>query len=189
MPPGSYRGRRLDFSQFTAARFQPQLFLDDFRRSLGCGFSALALLTGVYPEMIVMEHPRPHCSDAFMLGFLRRQGCRTWRLTQCALTWSEDGIRNNHVLLLSQLFRRNEGTWVVACDGMAYHNFQMYALDVLSLLNKPVLSAYLVIHPDWRNPEPAPPPADPATDTKKKWLSWQLLRPKTNSRRGPKATG
>ena len=31
-----------------------------------------------------------------------------------------------------------------------YHNFQSYALEVLSFLNKPILSAYLVVHPKWR---------------------------------------
>ena len=34
-----------------------------------------------------------------------------------------------------------------------YHNFQSYALDALSFLNKPILSAYLVVHPKWRRHE------------------------------------
>jgi hypothetical protein len=53
-------------------------------------------------------------------------------------------------VLISQLFRPNEGTWGVIFNWTYYHNFPSYALDALSFLNKPILSAYLVAHPKWQ---------------------------------------
>ncbi len=59
-------------------------------------------------------------------------------------------IGSDHVLLISQLFRREEGTWGVVFGDFYYHNFSAYDLSTLSFLNKPILSAYLVAHPKWR---------------------------------------
>ena len=85
-----------------------------------------------------------------MMRFLRRRGFRTLRLTQCTLSQASADVGTGHVVLLSQLFRENEGTWIVLFNGICYHNFDSYSLDQLSFLNKPILSAHLVIHLDWR---------------------------------------
>ena len=55
----------------------------------------------------------------------------------------------DHVLLISQLFRREEGTWGIVFGDFYFHNFGIYSLSTLSLLKKPLLSAYMVIHPKW----------------------------------------
>jgi hypothetical protein len=147
---GSYRGRRVDFSNYAASFFNPYLFSGSARSVVGCGASALALLTGTAPEAIAKKNRGAHYSDGFMVRFLRDQRFRVLRLTLCNLSAATPKIGTAHVVLLSQLFRRNEGTWGVIFNWTYYHNFQNYALDALSFLNKPILSAYLVAHPKWQ---------------------------------------
>jgi hypothetical protein len=85
-----------------------------------------------------------------MRRFLRRRGFRTLRLTQCNLSENLSRIGTGHVLLVSQLILRNEGTWGVIYNHQFYHNFALYDLEPFSFLNKPILSAYLIVHPKWR---------------------------------------
>ena len=148
MEKGSYTGRRVDFGKYATSCFTPHLFGREWRR--GCGACALALLTGETPEVIARKNNSPHYSDEFMLRFLRARGFSVLPLTWCNLSASKLRINNEHVLLLCQLFTKNEATWLVMHNELCYHNFEVYTPTILSLLNKPVLSAYLVIHPKWR---------------------------------------
>ena len=153
-------GRRVDFSEYAASVFNPYLFHGSYRSQRGCGASALALLTGVAPEIIASENGRPHYSDHFMLQFLRAREFRTLHLTPRNVTTATKPIGTQHVVLLSQLFKKDEGTWGVLFGDTYYHNFGLYALTTLAFLNRPLLSAYVVIHPKWQlNPptnEPMP---------------------------------
>lgn len=162
MEKGTYTGRRVDYGRYVAAVFTPYLFSDHIRALMGCGASALALLTGVPPEIIAgQNHQQRHYSDAFMAGFLRRRRFNVMPLTQCGVSASDSTLGQSHVVVLSQLFRKNEATWGVLFGGMFYHNFEIYHLDSFAFLNKPILSAYLLSHPNWRlgqrtKIEPAP---------------------------------
>ena len=98
-----------------------------------------------------------------MVQFLRRRGFSVLPLTQCTVSASDSLLGNSHVLLLSQLFRKHEATWGIIFDGVYYHNFDLYYLDKLSFLNKPVLTAYVISYPLWRldqlpRPKPTPVP-------------------------------
>lgn len=150
MQKGNYTGRPVNFTSYVASCFTPHLFAGPLANGIGCGASALALLTGVLPALIASRNGSRHYSDKFMLGHLHERGFTVLPLTQCNVTASTSEIGNQHVVLLSQLFRRNEATWGVIFNERYFHNFETYALDALSMLNKPVLSAYLVFHPRWR---------------------------------------
>lgn len=150
MEKGTYTGRRVDFSKYAAAVFTPHLFGDSIRAYMGCGASALALLTGVSPEVIAKHNRnRAHYGDTFMVRFLRRRGFTVLPLTQCSISASATTLGKSHVILLSQLFRKNEGTWGVIHGDLFYHNFDLYYLDTFAFLKKPILSAYLLSHPNW----------------------------------------
>jgi len=132
------------------AFFNPFLFAGASRALCGCGAAALATLTGALPERIAARNGRAHYADDFMCRFLRKQGFTIVPLTLCKVSVAKTRLGNNHVLLLSQLFRRNEGTWGIIFNTTYYHNFQVYSLEALSLLNRPVLTAYVTWHPKWR---------------------------------------
>jgi hypothetical protein len=154
---GTYNGRRVDFSRYATSCFTPYLFTGSARTRLGCGACALALLTGVRPEAIAARNGGPHYPDDFMVRFLRTRGFKVLRLTMCNLSARASKLGNAHVILISQLFRKNEGTWGVIHNGLFYHNFSSYNLETMAFLNQPILSAYLIVHPRWRFdlPEPA----------------------------------
>jgi hypothetical protein len=151
--------RRVDFSPYAASVIILHLFQEPFATTIGCGASALALLTGEAPEGIVALNGRPHYSDRFMLRFLRARGFRLRRLCPQVVTRAKRPIGEKHVILVSQLFKPEEGTWGVVFGGRFYHHFEAYSFDSLSLLNKPLMSAYLVTHDRWRpRPKPERPP-------------------------------
>jgi hypothetical protein len=130
--------------------FNPYLYTGSIRGRLGCGVTALALLTGIAPENISCKDRCGHHPDEFMVDFLRNAGYEVLELTLCNLSTGSTLIDREHVILLSQLFRKNEATWGVIHNGWYYHNFTIYSVETLSFLNKPILSAYLVLHPRWR---------------------------------------
>lgn len=148
MEKGRYTGRRLDFSRYAVSCFNPHLF--QFRVGLGCGAAALALLSGVAPDHITVRNGSKHYSDRFMCRFLREHGFEFLTLTQCRVSSALVQIGKGHVVLVSQLVLRNEGTWGVLHNEYFFHNFSIYGVEATSFVNKPLLSAYLVTHPRWR---------------------------------------
>lgn len=160
MEKGSYRGPRVDYSHYAVSCFVPHLF--SLRSGTGCGPSALGLLTGVAPDQIKRRHNQAHYSDRFMTTFLGQHGFEVLKLNQCIVSRNDSFIGASHVILISQLFSRNEGTWGVIFGGAYFHNFRVYVLDELSMLNKPILSAYLVCDPRFRLAKKFPAqPANP----------------------------
>ncbi len=131
------------------SQFAPHLFCHSASIGLGCGVSTLALITGIPPERLAKSHPAKHCTDAFMVGLLRKRGYRVLPLTPRKLVGARLKVGCGHVILLSQLFSETEGTWGVIFADIYYHNFRAYELSQLSFLNRPILSAYLVVHPNW----------------------------------------
>jgi hypothetical protein len=174
----------LDFSPFAASFFAPHLYGGSARSALGCGATALAMLTGELPERISLQNRKAHFSDGFMLRFLRARGFRTLRLTPALIVQAKAPIRPDHVLLVSQLFQRGEGTWGIVFGGMYYHNCETYHLSTFSFMNKLILSAFLVLHPKWRvgfaakveRPKPVPKGLRLTIDGLRKHAKFSWLR-------------
>lgn len=137
MDRGKYTGRRVNFSLYATACFKPFLFSAATDALSGCGASALALLTGIPPAQFVPKNGEKHYSDAYMLRCLRHHGFRVLQLTQCNLSHAMGRITGRHVLLLSQLFRKNEATWLVHFNTVCYHNFDAYTLERCPSLTSP----------------------------------------------------
>lgn len=165
----------MDISPFAASFFAPHLFCGDVRSGLGCGASALALITGIAPEHIATKNGKAHYSDRFMTRFLRNRNYRLLRLTPDLVSRTKSEVGPDHVLLISQLFRQKEGTWGVVFGDAYYHNFSVYSLSNLSFLNKPILTAYLVLHPKWRL-NASPQGSEPKLPAKSQRLSLGSLR-------------
>lgn len=142
---------RVDFEKYAVSLFSLHLFCGTHNSLAGCGACALPLVTGVPPGTIAVKNDNlNHYADDFMVRFLRQQRFKILRLMQCNLSAARNDIENEHVVLLSQLFKRNEATRGVLFGGMYYHNFSIYSLGAFSMLNKPVLSAYVIHHPKWQ---------------------------------------
>ena len=139
-----------DLKAYEVSQFAPHLFCHPASVGLGCGLSTLALITGIPPERLAASHPAKHCSDNFMVGFLRKRGYRVLPLTPRKLIGARLKVDRKHVILLSQLFSQTEGTWGLIFAEFYFHGFQAYELSALAFLNRPILSAYLIIHPSWR---------------------------------------
>jgi hypothetical protein len=147
-----YKGRRADFDPFAASVFAPHIFTGRERARVGCGAVTLACLTGIPPERIAAKNRGPHYSDRFMLRFLKRRGFRVMKLSPIRMTSARNKVRSEHVILVSQLLYDYTATWGVIFDSLFFHNFKSYDLSTLALLNKPIISAYLVVHPSWQFP-------------------------------------
>jgi hypothetical protein len=76
----------------------------------GCGATALATLTGIPPEIVAKRNGRAHCSDHFMRRFLKEHGFGIVPLTFCNVSMVSTRLGDQHMLLISQLLRRNEAT-------------------------------------------------------------------------------
>lgn len=151
MKNGHYSRKPTDFSKLTCNVFQPSFFFDGTNRMSGCGPSALGLLTGVAPLAILEKNRwKPHCSDNFMVKFLRQHKWRVFEITKCNLTNTasrgeyEGLLKPNHILLTSQLVLKNEASWFVYWNSIQYHNFDMTNATFSSLACFPILSAYIL---------------------------------------------
>lgn len=166
----------MDFSRYATACFNPFLFSSRENASGGCGASALGLLTGIRPANFTPKNGVKHYSDSYMLFCLRHHGFRVFRLTQCNLSHATSGVSDRHVLLLSQLFRKKEATWIVLFNSICYHNFDAYSLEALSFINKPLLSAYVLYHPKWQMTSGTPVKPLPMSKASRSGVSWASIR-------------
>lgn len=148
MENGSYEDP-VDFAAFAVRKFVPHLFTHQLLAHCGCGANTLALLTGEAPWKIVPY--RKHWPDEYLLKYLRKRGWKTHRITKYNVTKSEFmswPITEDHVVLFSFCVKRKEASWGVIFGGNIYHNFEITSLRPMELLNRPILSAYVLTHPD-----------------------------------------
>lgn len=134
MDKGTYKGRRVNFSKYEVSLFTPFLFSSKLSIGMGCGACAISLLTGVSPAFVDASNGNSsHYSDKFVINFLRRLGFSVLGLTHSNVTARRSAIGYHHVILLSQLIRRDEATWGVIYDGRYYHNFEIYHLGLIDI--------------------------------------------------------
>ena len=157
MENGRYGRANTDFKKLTINKFPLCLFDYAQYGSTGCGANALSLLTGVNPRSILrMNEGRSHYGDKFMLAFLRKKGIRAFKLTKCNITGrTGDGdflsglLSPNNLLLASQLIKKQEASWFVYWNNIQYHNFELGLATFSSLLNFPIVSAYVLYNQAW----------------------------------------
>jgi hypothetical protein len=155
MTVGIYKKRKVDWGAFEIDRFIPHLYVSNDDN--GCGATALSLLTGIHPHVIVKDRGRRsrHWSDSFMVKFLCSHGFTVQKITMCDVTNSVDEyfsiqyVGERHVLLMSQLMQKNIASWSVAHNRIWYHNFQTCSFSGLNVVNYPILTCYLLKHPSW----------------------------------------
>jgi hypothetical protein len=154
METGNYKKCGVDWGAYEVDVFTPHLY---FTLSNGCGSNTLSLLTGIHPDDI--KNPNKmnpeDWKDSFMVKFLKKHGFQVHPLTKCDVScegdkFASDNVDDRHVLLLSQLMGRNTASWTVVHNKLLYHNFQTCSFSGLYIVNCPILTCYLICHPNWK---------------------------------------
>ena len=149
---GRYKRRTESFDSLRSPLFQAGT--SELAYGGGCGAYALAMLTHAPTcEFRVQNKRRSHYSDRFMVKTLRERG-----YTVRPLKWKElnsdayigSPIDERHVILYSQIMCKREASWMILHDNRSYHNFDVRTPMLHSFFAKPVLTAYVVFHPSWR---------------------------------------
>ena len=154
MKTGKYKENSINFEIYKASGFTPHIFYSPHYEAVGCGPATLSLLTGIPPTRSMLKVNPKHTSDRELLNILFEKGIESFPITKCEMSNDPvaitNKITNQHVVLISQLYRRNEASWGVLYDDVLYHNFRPCSWSNLDLLNRPVLSAYVLWKPEWR---------------------------------------
>lgn len=146
---------KIDFVSWENYSFTPHLF-DLTLYNAGCGFSAIATLTGEDPWKIkkkykklgiVNSHPG-HCDEKFLIEYLRKT-YEVRELTESDLL--EPGsplIKNNvtqyHTVLYLQNYSGIEHSFSVGWQKQLWHNFACYKHDAYEFVNRPVKKMWLL---------------------------------------------
>jgi hypothetical protein len=146
MKRGRYCERYKDFDEYRSPFFKPA----DVRPSNSCGWDTFLLITGKYP----IGKFGQLTTDKKMVMALEKEGVTVIPLSICSVTNRYD-LRNlvseEHVVLISQMFRKNEGSWCVLHNGEIYHNCTKETdfFHMLEFINRPILTAYILWKKDW----------------------------------------
>lgn len=127
---------------------------------VGCGSTAVSLLTGQNPFEVrkMIKSPIGNCPDTLIRRCLRKFGISSYKVTKANLTnhnLTDDGklkyhLKDDNVLLASQLFKKGEASWGIYWNGLFIHNFEVKTVNVFDILNFPILSAYVLFKPSWK---------------------------------------
>lgn len=160
MEKGIYKRNKTDFESYAVSKFVPHLFDHSAYGLYGCGATALSLITGIKSNIIFRSKKFKEneslfsWNDTFMRGFLRKQGFSIIPITLCEVsnfqTYIESPIKNYHVILMSQLMKKNEASWSVIFNNYIFHNFEILPLKPLEFINNPILSAYVIYKDEWK---------------------------------------
>jgi hypothetical protein len=147
MEKGSYKSKKIDFKKYEISKFPLTLREKKFSYVWGCGSTALSLITNRDPSYFSkLNKYRNHYDDKFMTKCLKKEGYTVIPVTVASLTNAETTrypLTSKHMLLVSQMLMKNEGTWSVIFGGeYICHNYQLDILTSLEFCNHPLLSVY-----------------------------------------------
>lgn len=138
------------FGDYIVSKFNPHLFDKIWFSGFGCGRTALSLLTGIPPNKFPEQK---NYKDLYMVRELMSRNFITLPITIADVSQTPQfiasHIKDNHVVLTSQMAIKGEATWSVLFGGYVFHNFAVESLQPLELLNRPLLSAYLIYNKKW----------------------------------------
>ena len=143
MKSGRYGNGNTNFSKYVLAKFSPTLYSQSL--TVGCGASALSLLTGKNPWLYQTKDG--HYKESYMVNALRREGYRVFEVNRSNLTRSKNPQYNlspYNLLLYSQIMSKGMASWYVSWGGYYWHNFEIFEVNAQQLLNWPIVSMYVL---------------------------------------------
>lgn len=154
MEIGSYKSKQIDFTSFHCTKFVPHLY-DPSLYNVGCGASALSLITGIPPfDALKLLKNKVDVQDKAIIKLLKTCNFKVARINKSAVTnfsYLASPIKPYHVILISCLLFKGEASWFVLWQNIMYHNFEPKNLSKLEFLNSPIVSCYLITHSSWKN--------------------------------------
>lgn len=147
---GRYSDKCIDFTSYTAPLFKIYPYNKCGIFDPSCGTMAFYSITG--KSMDNKYKNRKVISDKVMVEQLRKYGYTVIPLS-IANTISRCGIHNNitsdHVVLISQIMYRGEGSWAILHKNRYYHSFSTEPLRGMEFVNRPINTAYLIFKQEW----------------------------------------
>lgn len=159
MEKGIYEAEPTDFSDFETIRFIPHMYDPSLYGLLGCGPTALSLISGINPvDLQFLIDDQGATSEEKVEEFLKKNNFNFCKLTLGKLTNSsiENNVVSNvihpfHVLLLIQMYQKNMASYTVVWNNLIWHNYQVQPFTALELVNRPVIGGWIICHDNWKN--------------------------------------
>jgi hypothetical protein len=149
---GYYNCSTINWGEFEIKKFAPFLFDTLIYRDISCGASLLATLTGDNPYKIQkLNKNNTSTPDNFILSYLKKKNFKVKEITQALITKNTSNfilnrIKDNHLIMSSNLIKKNEATWNLMVFGKLYHGFDCVNINYLETINHPLISCYIITH-------------------------------------------
>ena len=150
---GRYTNSPVDFNALQVNLFTPSIYNPTIYSKMGCGVTALSLLTGDHPSNVRKANKeRESYPDRFMVNYLKDREFIVVPITKRNITSCDASIyplSSTNVILISQMMCKKEASWFVFYKNFFYHNFKLSKVDHLDFINKPIMTAYCLWHEKW----------------------------------------
>lgn len=159
IPPGTYSRRPTNFNEFAVDRFVPHMYDPSVYGLVGCGPSALSLISGINPyKLDKMVDERMSLPPTKAEQFLEENGFQYSSLTLAKLTNAQiddnnclvEVVKPWHVLLLVQLYHKQTASYSVVWNNLIWHNFNVQPLHALEFVNRPIINGWIITHENWK---------------------------------------
>lgn len=159
MKIGSYKEKKINFNEWEVSKLPITLWNKNDYAHVGCGYNLLASLVNKERPYRIRDinQRRVSCEKRFFLSYLRKNGFKVLELSKCNLSNKKKevltlmgDVNARHVLVTTQLLKKNEASYFLSHDNWVYHNNHIYRQEFLDLINFPIHEAFLVTHPDYR---------------------------------------
>lgn len=135
-----------------AIKFNPHIFGKDWDR-VGCGITTLSLITGEHPEILSSRYKKEakDFPDKVMISHLENKKIKVFQLHLSATGKFNplQQVCDENIILATVRMTEKEATWVVLYRGIMWHNFVGLEMNVTTLINYPIKSAYVLMKKEW----------------------------------------
>lgn len=158
MKLGKYGNGNTKFNKLAVNKLPIHWFNIENHSNIGCGSTTLALLTGINPLYIKPRNSKNskddhHYSDRFMISFLRKHNISVYEINKANLSNNKDWkytLDDRHVILTSNLVKKDEATWGIYWNNTYIHNFEVIKLKPTNFLSFPTVSSYVLYNENWK---------------------------------------
>ncbi len=159
MKTGVYTKKKINFKDWEVDKFPLTFWNKHSYLYAGCGFNALATIVGKENPYAIraLSKDKDSCVKKFFFKYLKSNGFKVLELTKCHLSNKKKEVstligelNSKHILVTTQILKRNECSYFVNSFSMTIHNQIIYSTDILDFVNFPIYEAFLITHPTYK---------------------------------------